>query len=139
MEHFGPMTVPTFRRLALSTLVIAAVGLPAAGLAEAQDDDGLVIGGRSLGDPLLPQLGNTGYDVEHYTIDLKYDPVANRFTNATTTITAVATVQPRASSPSTSRTTSRSSVSRSNRRHAPARSSRRRRRSSARTLPSRNR
>ena len=72
--------------------MIAAVGLPAAGLAEAQDDDGLVIGGRSLGDPLLPQLGNTGYDVEHYTIDLEYDPVANRFTDATTTITAVATV-----------------------------------------------
>ena len=86
------MMVRTFRRIALSTLVIASVGLPAAGLAEAQDDDGLVVGGRSLGDPLLPQLGNTGYEVEHYTIDLEYDPVANRFTDATTTITAVATV-----------------------------------------------
>ena len=85
------MTVPTFRRLALSTLVIAAVGLPAAGLAEAQDDDGLVIGARSLGDPLLPQLGNGGYDVGHYKIELDYDPVANTFRSARTTITARAT------------------------------------------------
>ena len=89
MEHFTPMTVRTFRRIALSTLVIAAVGVPAAS-AEAQDD-GLVDGARSLGDPLLPQLGNGGYDVEHYTIDLTYDPVDNRFTRATTTIEAVAT------------------------------------------------
>jgi hypothetical protein len=37
-------------------------------------------GARSLGDPLFPQLGNGGYDVEHYTIEIDYDPVANRLT-----------------------------------------------------------
>ena len=26
------------------------------------------VGARTLGDPLLPQIGNGGYDVEHYRI-----------------------------------------------------------------------
>ena len=33
-----------------------------------------VAGSRSLGDALLPQLGNGGYDAGHYEIDLDYDP-----------------------------------------------------------------
>ena len=45
-----------------------------------------VAGSRSLGDPLLPQIGNGGYDVKHYRIYLDYDPVANRFDSAKTTI-----------------------------------------------------
>jgi hypothetical protein len=49
-----------------------------------------VAGARSLGDPLLPRLGNGGYDVQHDTIELDYDPVANNFQAATTTIQAVA-------------------------------------------------
>lgn len=35
-------------------------------------------GGDSLGDSLLPQVGNGGYDARHYDIDLRYDPAANR-------------------------------------------------------------
>ena len=31
-------------------------------------------GSRSLGDPIIPQIGNGGYDVRHYAIDLDYDP-----------------------------------------------------------------
>ena len=30
-----------------------------------------------LGDPYFPELGNSGYDVEHYLVDLAVDPVAN--------------------------------------------------------------
>jgi hypothetical protein len=49
-------------------------------------------GGRSLGDPLFPQIGNGGYDVKHYAIDLDYDPVTNTFGEGTsTTISAKAT------------------------------------------------
>jgi len=48
-------------------------------------------GARTLGDPLLPQIGNGGYDARHYAIDLDYDPVANSFDSATTTMTATAT------------------------------------------------
>ena len=57
-------------------------------------------GARTLGDALFPQIGNGGYDARHYEIELDYDPAANRFDSATTTMTAVATqdlsrVQPR--------------------------------------------
>ncbi len=43
-----------------------------------------------LGDSLYPHLGNAGYDVEHYRIQLDIDPVANSIT-ALTTISALAT------------------------------------------------
>ena len=48
-------------------------------------------GSRTLGDPLLPQIGNGGYDALHYAIDLDYDRAANVFDSASTTITARAT------------------------------------------------
>jgi aminopeptidase N len=48
-------------------------------------------GARTLGDPLFPQIGNGGYDVRHYDVELDYAPGANSFNSATTTITAVAT------------------------------------------------
>ncbi len=48
-----------------------------------------VAGEDGLGDPLYPQLGNGGYDVQHYTIDLTVDVVSNTITG-TTTIMAVA-------------------------------------------------
>ena len=60
-------------------------------------------GARTLGDPLLPQIGNGGYDVDHYRIYLDYDPVANEFNSAKTTIDATAD-RSSGSSPSTSRT-----------------------------------
>lgn len=43
-----------------------------------------------LGDPLYPQLGNAGYDVQHYTIDLDVD-VASNTISGSTTIAAQAT------------------------------------------------
>jgi len=49
------------------------------------------VGAHSLGDPLFPQIGNRGYDVQHYAIALDYDPATNTFNEGTsTTITAVA-------------------------------------------------
>jgi aminopeptidase N len=48
-------------------------------------------GARTLGDPLLPQIGNGGYDVGSYRIALDYDPDANTFLDAKTKITATAT------------------------------------------------
>ena len=47
-------------------------------------------GARTLDDPILPQIGNGGYDVDHYRIYLDYDPVANEFNSARTTIDATA-------------------------------------------------
>lgn len=49
-------------------------------------------GGRTLGDPLFPQIGNGGYDALSYLIDLDYDPTTNSFADGTSTaITARAT------------------------------------------------
>src|SRR5262245_22056877 len=47
-------------------------------------------GSRSLGDPLFPALGNGGYDVQHYGLNINYDPVTNVMTS-TATIDAKAT------------------------------------------------
>ena len=48
------------------------------------------VGADGLGDPYYPQLGNGGYDVTHYALDLAFDP-DSRSINGTTTITAQAT------------------------------------------------
>ena len=47
-------------------------------------------GADGLGDRLYPRLGNGGYDVQHYDIDLLFEPDANHI-SATTVIHAVAT------------------------------------------------
>lgn len=47
-------------------------------------------GAPGLGDALYPQLGNRGYDVAHYTIDLTVDVLSNTITG-TTAITALTT------------------------------------------------
>ncbi len=47
-------------------------------------------GAAGLGDPLYPELGNGGYDVRHYALDLAYDPESGRL-EGRATITAVAT------------------------------------------------
>jgi aminopeptidase N len=49
-------------------------------------------GEQSAGDPLFPQIGNTGYDVDSYDIALDYSPVDNLFRDGTkTTVNATAT------------------------------------------------
>lgn len=44
----------------------------------------------SIGDSYFPQLGNVGYDVDHYTLDLRYEPTTGLL-DATVTIEAYAT------------------------------------------------
>jgi aminopeptidase N len=66
----------------------AALSAPAGGLAA--DSPGLTAGARSLGDSLFPTIGNGGYDVRHYNLDLDY-AVASKRLEGTATIDAVAT------------------------------------------------
>ncbi|MFH8488780.1 M1 family metallopeptidase [Streptomyces longisporoflavus] len=47
-------------------------------------------GSDGVGDPYFPQLGNGGYDVRHYGLDVAYDPDTDRL-DGRTTITARAT------------------------------------------------
>ncbi|MBU1800995.1 MAG: hypothetical protein KKA97_01870 [Actinobacteria bacterium] len=51
-----------------------------------------VVGGQTSGDSLFPHQGNTGYDVQHYDVDLAY--ASNGSITATTTIDAVTTGEP---------------------------------------------
>lgn len=64
--------------IALAALVSAAIAAPATAATFSP-------GSKSLGDPMFPQIGNGGYDVLHYEVDLDYDPVANRFETGTQT------------------------------------------------------
>ena len=41
-------------------------------------------GGRSIGDPYAPELGNTGYDVQHYALQLALDPAVDHVEGAAT-------------------------------------------------------
>ena len=54
------------------------------GVVHAQD--GGVPGADGIGDPDFPLLGNGGYDVQHYTLDLAADVEANTL-SGTVTIT----------------------------------------------------
>jgi aminopeptidase N len=74
-------------------MVVGSVLLVAPGALAAQAaaaDGKPVAGARTLNDPLLPQLGNGGYDVGHYRIKLDYDPATNVFNSASTTLHATA-------------------------------------------------
>jgi aminopeptidase N len=81
------------RKLTGILLVAGCVSLSLVGVAQAEPPGKgkPVAGARTLGDPLLPQLGNGGYDARHYRIDLDYDPAENRFDDAQTTMRARAT------------------------------------------------
>jgi aminopeptidase N len=65
--------VPAARRLIVGCAVAAsALVAPAAGLARPHQPHTGAPGAPSIGDPLFPGLGNGGYDVGHYTLDLRY-------------------------------------------------------------------
>lgn len=76
------------RLLAIAVSVMALVGAPAPAPATAQEAPSP--GAADIGDPLFPGLGNGGYDVVHYTLDLRYASTA-----PVQTVPAVVTVQAR--------------------------------------------
>jgi aminopeptidase N len=47
-------------------------------------------GSSGIGDPYYPLLGNSGYDVQHYTLDLDLDVAGAAITTGTATIDAIA-------------------------------------------------
>jgi len=79
--------VPPWTACAVA-VVVGLLGAPAGSLAAAPP--GFTPGARSLGDSLFPTIGNGGYDVRHYDLDLKYT-VARKRLEGTATIDAVAT------------------------------------------------
>src|SRR5262245_15977506 len=71
-------------------LVSGATGRGRGGTSTTQAPKGLQRGANGVGDTYYPNLGNGGYDVSHYQLDLRWDPAARRI-SGTTTITARAT------------------------------------------------
>lgn len=65
------------------TAIVCVIWL-SIGLTAAQDNNAR--GSDGLGDSYFPQLGNGGYDTEHYTIDLKWNDVTNRLDGSVTVL-----------------------------------------------------
>ncbi len=75
-----------FRRI--TTVAVACVSVMAlAAPAQAETYKGSTIGSPGLGDPFFPNAGNGGYDVEHYDLNLAWNP-ANGELSGTVTIVA---------------------------------------------------
>ncbi|MCF3118619.1 M1 family metallopeptidase [Streptomyces arenae] len=77
------MALSRSARLAALTLAAASFCLIGAAPAPTPGSDG-------VGDPYFPQLGNGGFDVRHYALDLAYDPDTDRL-DGRATVTARAT------------------------------------------------
>ncbi|MGW7413157.1 M1 family metallopeptidase [Streptomyces sp. NPDC054863] len=78
-------------RPALSAATALLGGVAASGCtSDGPGSDGGTPGAHGLRDPLFPKLGNGGYDVSHYALDLDYDPASHRL-KGTAEITARAT------------------------------------------------
>jgi aminopeptidase N len=77
------------RKLMVLTTTAALVGL-SPGAAVGQENEPGSPGAAGIGDPYFPLDGNGGYDVEHYDLDLRYDPPTDVL-SGTATIRAEAT------------------------------------------------
>ena len=82
----GGSVIRRFAALALAVAVLAVVPVPASAAERARGRPG----SADPPDPYFPQLGNRGYDVQHYDLDLAYDS-ADADLEGEATITAVAT------------------------------------------------
>ena len=79
------LSIRNLNRQLLATVFMLCAVLLASGVVSAQEP-----GADGLGDNLYPQLGNGGYDVQHYSIDLAFIPAENQI-EGKTSIDAVAT------------------------------------------------
>jgi aminopeptidase N len=75
---------------AISVLTCAFAVSPAIASASAAGAPTFTPGAEGVGDPYFPGLGNGGYEVEHYRLDLAYDPDFDQL-DGTVVITANAT------------------------------------------------
>ena len=85
MLSAAAIDIRNLNRQLMSTVFVLCAVLLASGVVSAQEP-----GADGLGDNLYPQLGNGGYDVRHYTIDLAFIPAENQI-EGKTSIDAVAT------------------------------------------------
>ncbi len=70
--------------------VLAPARVLAQGPGATPEASGCTAGSSGIGDPYYPLLGNSGYDVQHYTLDLDLDVAGGAITSGQVTIEAVA-------------------------------------------------
>src|SRR5215207_3957400 len=87
--------------LRVRMMMLAAVGLslllsitiaPALAQDATPEPVGCTAGSSGIGDPYYPLLGNSGYDVQHYTLDLDLDVAGGSITAGHATFEAIALV-----------------------------------------------
>lgn len=84
----GPDNTPTAP--AAEADIEPATAVPLADTPAAESAAHSAAGERSIGDPYAPELGNTGYDVEHYTLQIALDPRQDYQVTATAILEALA-------------------------------------------------
>src|SRR5215211_3260210 len=81
------------RHLVAGAVVLVQTMTPAPTLAQdatpVPESAGCTAGSSGLGDPYYPLLGNSGYDVQHYTLDLDLDVAGASITDGRATIDAI--------------------------------------------------
>jgi aminopeptidase N len=82
--------VKTLAVIGLSLLSTIAAPALAQEATPAPAPAGCTAGSSGIGDPYFPLLGNSGYDVQHYTLDLDLDVAGASITTGRVTIVAVA-------------------------------------------------
>lgn len=75
----------------LLLILLLATLLPALAQEATPVSNGHTVGAASIGDPYFPEMGNSGYDVDHYDLDFDIDIEAGSLNAATATISAHAT------------------------------------------------
>ena len=71
-----------FRNLPLA--VVLALSLIVPGAALAAPPKVFPVGSSGIGDPYFPLDGNGGYDVQHYDLEVSYDPATDRLSGVVT-------------------------------------------------------
>jgi aminopeptidase N len=84
------LRVKTLAVLGLSLLSTIAVPALAQEATPTPATAGCTSGSSGIGDPYYPRLGNSGYDVQHYTLDLDLDVAGAAITAGNATIEAIA-------------------------------------------------
>ncbi|TXK09503.1 M1 family metallopeptidase [Microbacterium hatanonis] len=92
MSPISTAAHPTRRRASRFAAGAVALSLVGAGALGAAPAHAAEPGGQGTADSLFPNVGNTGYDVQHYDIDLAYDHATTAIA-ATAEITAEADVE----------------------------------------------
>ena len=77
-------------RRAISSVVVVALVIALSPVADAKAPARFSVGARGVGDPYFPLDGNGGYGVDHYGLNLTYDPATDRLSGVAT-IEATAT------------------------------------------------